>query len=351
MAVFSIDVREACKKKRTGKGQWTYGFVNELLNRGHKIVLLTDQNLPAEWEGSSSEVIIYPGGFSWHFRTSGYLKKNLFDSIYISPTSFIVPALVKRKVKTIPVIHDLIAFQKGKHDLKAKLTERLLLKKAIKSAHKVMTNSENTRNDLIKKYSFAESKTTAIFAGPSDVKTSGNSPDEKTILCVGTLSPRKNQLRLIEAYQKLPDELRSKFKLILAGGRGWSDKKIIKEAQFTKGVEWIGHVSEDKYHELMRTCTVLALPSLYEGFGLQILDAEKMGIPVLCSDKGSLPEVAGQCAVVVNPFSVDSIKNGLESLLRDEALRTRLHNEGPVQSEKFSWKRTVDLFLSFVQDS
>ena len=154
--------------------------------------------------------------------------------------------------------------------------------------------------------------------------------------------------KLIKAYQRLPDELRSKFKLILAGGRGWSDKKIIKEAQFTKGVEWIGHVSEDKYHELMRTCTVLALPSLYEGFGLQILDAEKMGIPVLCSDKGSLAEVAGQCAVIVNPLNVESIKTGLEMILTDESLRSRLHEEGPAQSEKFSWKITVDLFLDAI---
>ncbi len=348
MAVFSIDVREACRKKRTGKGQWTYGFVNEFLNREHKIVLLTDQNLPKEWEGSSSEVIIYPGGFSWHLRVSGYLKKNLFDSIYISPTSFIVPSLVNKSIKTIPIIHDLIAFQKGKHDIKAKMIERLLLNKAIKSAHKSMKNCDNTRNDLVKKYPFASNKTTAIFAGPSNVKTSGNSADERIILCVGTLSPRKNQLRLIKAYQKLPDALKSKYKLVLAGGRGWNDKKIIKEAQLTNDVNWIGYVKEDKYHELLRTCTVLALPSLYEGFGLQILDAEKMGVPVLCSDMGSLTEVAGNCAVVVNPLDVESIKNGLEKILSDESLRSRLHEEGPVQSEKFSWKRTVDLFLDAI---
>ena len=348
MSTFAIDVREACKKNRTGKGQWTYGFVGELLKRDFELVFITDRKLPEEWEGLSNEVIIFPGGISWHLRTARYIKNNLYDSIYISPTSFIVPAIIGKKTKTIPVVHDMIAFQKGRHDFKAKIIERFLLKRAIKSAYKVFTNSECTKVDLIKKYPASKSKVVTIFAGPSDANPKSNVPDNSTILCIGTLSPRKNQLRLIKAYQKLPDTLKSKYKLVLAGGRGWHDKKIIKEAQFTNGVSWIGHIKEDKYHELLRTCTILALPSLYEGFGLQILDAEKMGVPVLCSDMGSLIEVAGNCAVVVDPLSVESIKNGLEMILTDESLRSRLHGEGPAQSEKYSWKRTVDLFLDAI---
>jgi glycosyltransferase involved in cell wall biosynthesis len=104
-------------------------------------------------------------------------------------------------------------------------------------------------------------------------------------------------------------------------------------------------VSDDEYEKLLSSCTVFAMPSLYEGFGLQVLDAMQRGIPVLTSHAGSLAEVAGDAAFVVDPESVSSISDGLVKLLTRQQLRETLKHEGPKRAAQYSWKRTVDLFL------
>ncbi|TSC99579.1 MAG: group 1 glycosyl transferase, partial [Candidatus Peregrinibacteria bacterium Greene1014_49] len=176
-----------------------------------------------------------------------------------------------------------------------------------------------------------------------------NIPDGKTILCPGTLCPRKNQLRLLKAYAGLPPNLRNQYRLLLIGGRGWKDAEIIALATTTPGAEWRGYVPEEKYRELLSRCSVLAFPSLYEGFGLPVLDALQRGIPVLTTNRGSLPEVAGSCAVTVDPESVESIQNGLKRILSDSDLRQKLRRNGPSQAKKFSWERTAELLLSVLQ--
>jgi len=177
-----------------------------------------------------------------------------------------------------------------------------------------------------------------------------NHPDGKTILCVATLCPRKNQLRLIEAFKLLPEKLRSTSRLILAGGRGWFDQPIVDAAASTENVQWLDYVSDEEYERLLSTCTVFAYPSLKEGFGIPALDALQRGVPVLTSDRSSLPEVAGSAALYVDPESVESIAQCLEILLTNDMMRGMLAEAGPVQATKFSWKRTVDLFLEVLRN-
>jgi len=345
MTLLALDVREACKSRLTGKGQWTKGFTNELINRDFDLILYSDSDIPSEWNSRTKNVHIFKAGLSWHLKTKNHLLSNYKDIIYISPTSLIVPYLLGNKIRVIPIIHDLIAFRNEPHNFKAKIIERLLFKKSMKNAFHICTVSESTKSDLNERYKFTSNKSTAIFAGPMSDKVSYRNPDGKTILCIGTLSPRKNQFRLIKAYQALPSDLRDKYKLILVGGRGWNDSKIIKEVERTEGVKWIGHVSNDEYNSLLNTCEILALPSLYEGFGLQVLDALQRGIPVVTSERGSLPEVTGDNAVKVDPENIDSIARGLEEILTNSDLRNQLKLNGPNKAEEFSWKRTVDLFL------
>ncbi|MFH1670354.1 MAG: glycosyltransferase family 1 protein [Patescibacteria group bacterium] len=352
MPKIAIDVREACREKRTGKGQWTYGFTSELLKRSAiEVILLSDQEVPANWRNSASKIISFQKGLLWHFKVAKTLKTLSNLDLYLSPTSYIVPALLGKKVNVIPVVHDLIAFRSEQHDRKARIVEKSLLKRTLLKAAHICTVSESTKNDLLKRYSFLESaKVTPILAGPMREDEALNIPDHKTILCAGTLSPRKNQLSLIEAYRMLPKELKEQFKLILIGGRGWHDSEILKTIKETQGVEWKGHVTDDEYEALMRSCTVFALPSLYEGFGLQLLDALKRGVPILTSKRGSIPEVVGDCAVFINPEDKADIAQGLRRILTDEVLRGRLKTRGPEYAEQYSWQHSVDLFMQAVHD-
>lgn len=348
----AIDVREACAQQRTGKGQWTYGFVSELLNRNDEVTLFTDRPLPAGWmekvQSNANVSIreISATGLQWHRAVAQQFLKDSSLDIYVSPVSYIVPWIVGRKKKVIPVVHDLIAFMGEPHDRKATFIEKLTLRRAVFSAMHVCTVSDTTKQDLLARYKKLDaSKVTAIFAGPVSSSSQQNFSDGKTIFSIGTLCPRKNQLRLIEAFSKLPQALREKSKLILAGKRGWNDDEIVERANNTPGVEWRQYLSDSDVSSLMQSSAVLAFPSLYEGFGMPVLDAMRVGLPVLTSNRGSLKEVAGDAAFTVNPDNTEEITAGLQKLLEDAQLRQDLAQKGKKQAEKFSWTKTVDLFL------
>lgn len=354
MMHLGIDVREACVDKRTGKGQWTYGFVSGLLTRDLSLTLFSDKALPMEWQtileknkDRYTAHISHIHGFQWHVQTArDVLREDAIDA-YVSTVSYIVPWIIGGRKKVIPVVHDLIAFQNEPHDRKATWIERCTLRRAVFSAHHVCTVSESTKQDLLHRYpSLPSEKVMPIFAGPVSQNISGRHADGKTILCIATLCPRKNQLRLIEAFAKLPDALRQQSRLVLVGKRGWDDEAILKKISTTPNVEWKNYLSDSECEELYRSATVFAFPSLYEGFGMPLLDAFRFGVPVLASDRGSLKEVAGDAALLVDPENVDAIRGGLERLLTDGALRESLTQKGIRQSTQFSWKRTVDLFMA-----
>lgn len=349
----AIDVREACNPKRTGKGQWTFGFVSELLKRDFEITLLTDVQLPAEWKESAGihVKVITSKGFLWHLKARSFVKANPLIDMYVAPTSYIVPFLLGRSTKHVTVVHDLIAFRGEPHDKRATFIERLTLGRAIKTAHRICVVSEMTKYDLIRKFETLDPhKITTIYAAPmSDEKS--QTDRGYTIFYVATLCPRKNQERLIKAFEKLSPELRIKHPLILAGNRGWQDDKIVQLIERTEHVQWKKYVSDNELNQLFKEAAVFAYPSLYEGFGLPILDAMQRGVPVLTSDIGSMKEVAGDAAYLIDPLSVDDMKKGLEKLLTDMDLRASLIAKGQKRIQDFSWKKTIDLFLAAAKDN
>lgn len=343
----AVDVREACAPQRTGKGQWTYGFVCELLAREHEILPVTNREMPEEWK-SARAVRIDGTGLSWHRRAAAWVRAQKPD-FYVSPTSYLVPWLLGNRAATVTIIHDLIAFRREPHDRKATFIERMTLSKVVRTSRHLFTVSDATKSDLLVRYpSLTPEQVTALYAGPMLDHPAPRHSDTQTILCVATLCPRKNQLRLIQAYASLAPELRERFRLVLVGARGWLDAEILRLAETTPGVEWRSYVDDYEYQRLLSSCHVFALPSLYEGFGMQILDALQRGIPILTSDRGSLGELVGDAACVVDPERVESIAAGLTQLLTDDAYRTSIATKGPARASQYSWKRTVDTFLGTI---
>lgn len=348
---FAIDIREVCREQRTGKGQWTYGFVNELLSRGHDVTLLSDAAPSAHWQQLATAVALFPPGWFWHIRAALFLRKSTRIHAYISPTSYIVPCILGRSVPTVPVVHDLIAFQQEPHNAKAKYIERCTLRYCLRSAAVVLAVSTTTKQDILERFSFVQASSVfVIYAGPLRKAVTVHTPSSPVIFCPATLCPRKNQKRLVQAYAALPEQLRKKYSLLFVGARGWQDQNIVKEITKTPGAEWKNYVPDATYEQLLNNCTILALPSLYEGFGMQILDALQRGIPILTSNKGSLHEVAGEAAVFADPESVESITNGLIQLLDSATLRQGLREAGPKQAQKFTWKTCIDTFEKAMQN-
>ncbi len=339
----AIDTREAMSPRPTGKGVWAANVLRELHGR----------------EIGGIEEYAGKGGLLWQLQTAHALRLSKPD-LFLSPTSFIIPWLLGKSVKTAVVIHDLIAFDVEPHDRKAQAIERATLSHVLKTARYIFCVSESTKNELLERFPRTDqSKITVVYEGPTVDRHASSPPvlseveglsmTRPFILSIGTLCPRKNQLRLIQAFNALPDSLKSRTKLILAGGRGWKDEKIIKLAKKSANVEWRGYVPDDELESLLRNATILAYPSLKEGFGLPVLDALTLGVPVLTSNRSSMKEIAGDAALLVDPTSVDEIRNGLAELLINSSLRQSLIERGLKRAGVFSWKQTVDLMLDAIK--
>lgn len=348
-----IDVREACRPRPAGKGVWTRGLLAELLKRPVELVLHTDAPLPDDLKhlvavrSAPTEVIQSGGGLAWHLRTAWRLWRTAKPGdTYLSPTSFIVPALLGRSIATAAVVHDLIAFLPGEHAGRARAIEHATLKRCLRSAKKVFMISAATRSDLLRRFPALDPLSlTTVFAGPLQASPSPARRDRAVILCIGTLCPRKNQLGLVQAFGRLPEDVRRGWTLILAGARGWQDEPILEAVHATPGVEWHEYVPDAALEELLTHARLLAYPSFYEGFGLPVLDAFQRGLPVLTSNRGSLQELAGGTAFIIDPKDTAAIARGLQLLMTDKALADDLASRGPARAARYSWAKTADLIL------
>ena len=162
------------------------------------------------------------------------------------------------------------------------------------------------------------------------------------LLAVGTIEPRKNYPRLLAAYRRLRGGLLAP-PLVIAGRPGWAYGDTIEKIRSEPGVRFLGHVDEATLSALYESAAVLAFPSLYEGFGLPLLEAMAHGLPSVVSTAGALPELAGDAAVLVDPQDVTAIEVGLEKALTDRTLRERLSAAGRERARQFTWERTASL--------
>ena len=177
---------------------------------------------------------------------------------------------------------------------------------------------------------------------------------ESFVLSVGSLEPRKNLERLWRAYGALPDTLRGRFPLVLVGGHGWKNESLLAQLHGADGVHVLGKVSRPVLRALYNNTALFVYPSLAEGFGLPVAEAMACGAPVLTSDVTSLPEVAGDAAVLVDPTDVEALTRSMHDLLVSPERRRDLAGRGPAQAARFDWSETArrlgDLILAVARD-
>ncbi|MGM0543979.1 MAG: glycosyltransferase family 4 protein [Pseudomonadota bacterium] len=169
------------------------------------------------------------------------------------------------------------------------------------------------------------------------------------ILAVATLEPRKNLERLLNAYSALPDYLKKEFPLVLVGAAGWSNKdlwRLVDKVRISNKVIITGYLPRADVQKLMSASALFAYPSLYEGFGLPVLEAMASGVSVLTSNNSSLNEVAGDAAYTVDPENVDEMTVGLEEMLISEAMRNEYRDRGIRRANLFSWKDCAEKTIS-----
>ena len=235
---------------------------------------------------------------------------------------------------------------------------RTVLPPALRRAAAVLVPSETTRADLVRLYPSPglQAKVHVIPEGLRVAADPGPLPDGLEpgfILAVGTVEPRKNYPRLLAAYRQLRGRALPVIingrpgvpQLVIAGRPGWAYGDTLLRIQSEPGVRYLGHVDEPTLEALYRSASVLALPSLYEGFGLPLLEAMGHGVPAVVGAAGALPELAGGAALSIDAEDPIAIAGALERLLADESLRNKLGEEGRRRARGYTWASAAERTL------
>lgn len=304
----------------------------------------------------------------WRYRVAGPAKLWTFiglpvamrgehlDVMY-SPTHYI-PRFTS--VPCVAAIMDL-SYLKFPQLFKPKDIYQLTHWTAYSAAHakKIFTISESSKNDIIEAYRVPQSKVVVTYPGftMTPITSVKHQPPKNYILSVGTLQPRKNYVRLIEAFSIFLKENKQKFsdiKLLIIGKKGWLYEDILaapKKFGVAERVKFLDFVPDGELPSFYQHALCFALPSLYEGFGLPVLEAMAYKCPVVVSDVSSLPEIAGKAGIYVDPDSAESIAKGLLTAVRERNLiqgKQRV-SAGIAQTKKFTWEKAARQTLDVLE--
>ncbi len=293
----------------------------------------------------------------------------LFVPAHVLPLSFILPA-ARRRIRAVVTVHD-VGYRRfpDAHPPAQRWYLDLGTRLSVRCADIVIADSEATRRDVIHFYGGGLADDRVVVAHPGPLLPATVREDQARralakfgldggqpyVLHVGTLQPRKNLRRLIQAWARFVTRSGSpEMRLVLAGGRGWGGEDLraeVEAAGLRASIVFAGYVSEVEKAALLRHARAYVFPSLHEGFGFPVLEAQAVGVPVACSNTSSLPEVAGEAALLFDPFDVEAIARALETLVGDEAMRARLIEAGRRNLVRFSWDACARVVLESLEGS
>jgi glycosyltransferase involved in cell wall biosynthesis len=284
-----------------------------------------------------------------------------FDTLFLPNINHVVLGPGKKLVVTV---HDLSPVVLPEHyDIKRRLWHWSVgFKRTLERADKIIAVSEYTKQEIIKVLGIDASKITVVYQGVDHSRFRPNLEVSKLrdarnryglpgdfVLYVATLEPRKNVEGLLAAWERMQHEL----PLVIAGKPGWKYRRIFKQARKSKRhreIQFLGFVDEVDKPYLLKLARVLAFPSFYEGFGLPVLEAMAVGTPVVTSSVTSLPEVAGDAALLVNPYNTEELTVALDALASEEKLREQLIAKGLERAKQFTWEKTARETLNVLTD-
>ena len=280
-----------------------------------------------------------------------YFSSRRFD-LYFEP-NFVPIGIPARRILAAVPDFSFARFPEWHTAEKVRYFEKHFWKK-IQEAHGIIVLSDFIKAEAVRRFGMAENRIFAIPLGvdskvfrkyPSSeleaVRSRYRLPDD-FILFVGSIEPRKNLKRLLQAHRNLVSPLRKKFKLVLAGSRGWKNEEVMDAIQDSPAeAMYLGYVPENELGRLYNLARLLIYPSLYEGFGLPPLEAMACGCPVVVSEAASLPEICGEAAAYVNPLDVNQMAEAMRRVLEDEDYRKSLMAKGLARAAGFTWERSA----------
>lgn len=365
--VFSTD---CIKYPLTGIGRYAFELARELQQREEKVALTwlhgtkvrdslavasespqSVQSLKRKLQNSKTVSEIYRLTFpllkSWSLR---HYKNHIFHS-----PNYYLPPGVKHSVATF---HDLSVFHWPQfHPAGRVHLMQKELRKTVSRSSRLITDSFYTKRELIEFFDLSEDKITVAPLACNESFHPRLEEETQAILeqyrlqwrrfflYTGTIEPRKNILTLLQAYDRLPGSIKLSFPLVISGYKGWENTELFR--LFDKGeregwLKYLGFVSGKDLPVLYSAATSFVFPSVYEGFGLPVLEAMTSGTPVICSNATSLPEVVGDAALMHAPEDVETLTSYLQSMTEDAEKKQAMIASGLAQSRKFSWSLCAD---------
>ena len=361
--LIGIDASRAYTAENTGTENYSQEIIGAMLRlpeaKKHQFRLYV-RNPVGSLQGWTLKVINWPrlwtqGGLAWE------LWRRPVDVLWVPAHT--LPILRRKKIITAVTIHGLeYEYLPEYYRFPQKLYLNKSTEYAVKRADKIIAVSHWTKKQLVKRLGADEQKIKVIYEGISKKFIHLNNSEylrqirhkygikKDYILFIGTIQPRKNLVRLIEAFAGLKDTMK-KPELVIGGKKGWLDEAIYqapKKFGVEKQVKFIGRVAEADLAGIYKGARIFVWPSLMEGFGLPVLEAMNFGVPVITSNRGALPEVVGEAGLLVDPEKVEEIAGAMELVLNNQELQSGLIEKGYHQVKKFSWKKAARQTLEFL---
>ncbi len=373
--VFGVDASRALSTIPTGTEGYSYHLIHALATLASKLPWLQNAQIrlyfreaPTSYSKTwkslppSVEMRVLPFPRFWtHIRLSWETIQHPPDLLFIP--AHVIPLIHPRR--TLVTIHDLgYRYFPEAHPWQQRYYLDLSTRWNARGASHILADSHATRKALIQEYNTPAEKITVVYPGydptlqpvrdPAILKTVQQryGISDPYILYLGRIQPRKNLVRLVGAFAQLASS-HPTLSLILAGPTGWLAAPIrarVQNLRLADRIHFPGYIAEADKAALLSGARIFAFPSLYEGFGFPVLEAQACGVPVLTSNTTSLPEVAGDGALFVDPQDENTIAAGLRELLESTSLRQDIIQYGVENLERFSWQRTAHTVAELMKE-
>ncbi|OYU96083.1 MAG: glycosyltransferase [Bacteroidetes bacterium B1(2017)] len=357
-----VNTRALMPNKLDGIGWFTFQTLKRITqnNPEHEFIFLFDRPFSKEFIFSKNVkgIVLFPPArhpflyviyYQWSVRN---ILKKIKPDVFLAPDGLVA---LGSKTKQLAVVHD-INFLHYPKDLGYFYSKyySYFVPKFIQEAKRVATVSEFSKQDICKSYQVNPNKIDVVFNGinegykPLLEETKQLVRDQYAnskpyFIFVGSLSPRKNLIRLVQAFTKFKKESQSDFQLVLVGSSFWGEKELddaLKNSPYFSEIHIVGRLAQENLELVMGSAFALAFVSYFEGFGIPLIEAMQCDIPVLCSNTSCMPEIAENAALYVDPFDVSSIATGMKQLYDSPKLVGELIENGRQQRQKFSWDLT-----------
>jgi glycosyltransferase involved in cell wall biosynthesis len=360
----AVNARLLLKDKLEGIGWFTYRTLERIVRQHpeHEFIFFFDRPYDESFvfAPNVTPVVVAPQArhpilfyiwFEW--RIPALLRKYKAD-LFLSADGFLS---LSTKVPTCLVIHDLAFEHYPQHFITShRLYLRHYCPKFARKATRIATVSTFSKNDIVERYGIAADKVDVVYNGAHDeYKPLSWEEKEKVkakyadgceyFFFAGALHPRKNIVNLLKAFIAFKKRQRSNMKLVIVGRFAWKYDEVIdmkEEMPFKEDVKWVGYMNVEELSKVTGGAYALVYPSLFEGFGIPILEALECDVPGVVSNTSSMPEVAGDAALLVDPTNVQDIADKMQLIYKDENLRAKLITAAREQKKKFSWDTSAD---------